>query len=267
MYAIHAQNLLLSTMNMGKVPAHTWTGHQYTQYTTTHLHPFGSTAYMDVIRQNGHGVLEAASVRCWMLGWWVDRSRGYRLEDPTTRTLIASRDAQFVKTDMSDTLYAVKGKYTTTTSGLTAVLVDDAPTHMSNSLPPMSTTLAPSISATKVHLGSNPPPALLGTQHMPSEWIGACTPPSSKCDTTACVSGSLPMTTTTLMPSKWTGTCPALLEHGDNLNTTQTLECTKDKYNAKIKSERVSPKVAPTTCIGRRVKGRRCEGDEWIITK
>jgi hypothetical protein len=36
---------------------------------------------------------------------------------------------------------------------------------------------------------------------------------------------------------------------GDNLNTTQTPECTKDK-NAKIKSERVSPKVPPTICIG-----------------
>jgi hypothetical protein len=37
---------------------------------------------------------------------------------------------------------------------------------------------------------------------------------------------------------------------GDNLHTTQTLDCTKDKYNAKIKSERVSPKVSPTTYIG-----------------
>jgi hypothetical protein len=30
--------------------------------------------------------------------------------------------------------------------------------------------------------------------------------------------------------------------------------------------ERVSPKVPPTTYIGRRMKGRRCEGVEWIIT-
>jgi hypothetical protein len=40
----------------------------------------------------------------------------------------------------------------------------------------------------------------------------------------------------------------------DNLNTTQTPECTKDKYNVKIKSERVSPKVPPTTYVGRRMK-------------
>jgi hypothetical protein len=62
MYTVHTQNLLPSTMNMGKVPVQTWTGHQYTQYTTTHLHPFGSTAYVDVISWNGHGVLEAAVV-------------------------------------------------------------------------------------------------------------------------------------------------------------------------------------------------------------
>jgi hypothetical protein len=52
----------------------------------------------------------------------------------------------------------------------------------------------------------------------------------------------------------------------DNLNTTQTLECTKDKYNAKIINERVSPKVPPTTYIGRRMKEGRCERDEQLIT-
>jgi hypothetical protein len=53
----------------------------------------------------------------------------------------------------------------------------------------------------------------------------------------------------------------------DNPNTTQTLEYTKDEYNVKIRNERVSPEVQPTTYVGRRVKGRRSEGVEWIITK
>jgi hypothetical protein len=53
---------------------------------------------------------------------------------------------------------------------------------------------------------------------------------------------------------------------GDNPNTTQTPEYTKDKYNVKIIKRKVSPKVSPTTCVGRRVKGRRSEGVEWIIT-
>jgi hypothetical protein len=43
--------------------------------------------------------------------------------------------------------------------------------------------------------------------------------------------------------------------HGvDNPNTTQTLEYTKDKYNAKIINSRVSPTVPPTTYKGRRIK-------------
>jgi hypothetical protein len=57
------------------------------------------------------------------------------------------------------------------------------------------------------------------------------------------------------------------VEHynGDNLNTTQTPECTKDKYNVKIIKKGVSPKVPPTAYIGRRMKGRRSKGDERII--
>jgi hypothetical protein len=40
----------------------------------------------------------------------------------------------------------------------------------------------------------------------------------------------------------------------DNPNTTQTPECTKDKYNVKIIKCRVSPKVPPTTYIGQRIE-------------
>jgi hypothetical protein len=36
----------------------------------------------------------------------------------------------------------------------------------------------------------------------------------------------------------------------DNPNTTLTLEYTKDKYNAKIIKQKVSPKVPPTTYVG-----------------
>jgi hypothetical protein len=64
------------------------------------------------------------------------------------------------------------------------------------------------------------------------------------------------------IPSRWA-------PENDNLNTThtQTPEYTKDKYNVKIKSERVSPKVSPTTYVDQRVKERRSEGGEEIITK
>jgi hypothetical protein len=40
----------------------------------------------------------------------------------------------------------------------------------------------------------------------------------------------------------------------DNPNTTQILEYTKDKYNVKIRKQRISPKVPPTTYKGQRIK-------------
>jgi hypothetical protein len=62
--------------------------------------------------------------------------------------------------------------------------------------------------------------------------------------------------------------CTSFLFEGvDNLYTTQTPNCTKDKYNAKIKSERVSPKVSPTTYVSQRVKERRSERGDEIINK
>jgi hypothetical protein len=59
---------------------------------------------------------------------------------------------------------------------------------------------------------------------------------------------------------------PLQIQHVDNLNTTQTLEYTKHTYNVKIIKQKVSPKVSPTTYVGQRIKERRCEGDERIIT-
>jgi hypothetical protein len=58
----------------------------------------------------------------------------------------------------------------------------------------------------------------------------------------------------------------AIFLYADNLNTTQTLEYTKDRYNTKIRNERVSPKVPPTTYIDRRMKWRRCERVEEIMS-
>jgi hypothetical protein len=43
-------------------------------------------------------------------------------------------------------------------------------------------------------------------------------------------------------------------EGGDNPNTTQTLEYTKDKYNVKIIKQRASPEVPPTIYKGQKIK-------------
>jgi hypothetical protein len=58
-----------------------------------------------------------------------------------------------------------------------------------------------------------------------------------------------------------------VLDYGDNPNTQQTPEYTKDKYNVKIMKRKVSPKVSPTTYVGQRMKERRSEGGEGTITK
>jgi hypothetical protein len=54
---------------------------------TTYLHPFRSIAYVDGMAVE---FFEAAPMRCQLLGWWVDKSWGFRLEDPMTHLLIAS---------------------------------------------------------------------------------------------------------------------------------------------------------------------------------
>jgi hypothetical protein len=43
-------------------------------------------------------------------------------------------------------------------------------------------------------------------------------------------------------------TTPAIFT-GDNPNTTQALEYTKDKYNVMMIKRKVSPKVSPTTYV------------------
>jgi hypothetical protein len=53
---------------------------------------------------------------------------------------------------------------------------------------------------------------------------------------------------------------------GDNLNTTQAPEYTKDKYNVKIIKRKISPKVSPTTYVGRRLEKERHKSDRWVIT-
>jgi hypothetical protein len=52
------------------------------------------------------------------------------------------------------------------------------------------------------------------------------------------------------IPSRWA-------PENDNLHTTQAPEYTKDKYNVKIIKRKVSPKVSPTTYVGRRLEGRK----------
>src|SRR6202043_4055827 len=58
---------------------------------------FGSIAYANIPKKVRGGKLEATSVKCRLLGWWADETKGYHLEDLETKTLITSRDVRFVE--------------------------------------------------------------------------------------------------------------------------------------------------------------------------
>jgi len=47
-------------------------------------------------------------VKCRLLGWWADETKGYQLEDIETRKLIMSRDVRFVEDESPGDLAVVE---------------------------------------------------------------------------------------------------------------------------------------------------------------
>jgi hypothetical protein len=78
LYAIHVRNLLPTSTIQDRVPAHVWTGRKPD---VSHLHVFGSTAYVNIPKKLRWGKLEVTSIKCRLLGWWEHETKGYRLED------------------------------------------------------------------------------------------------------------------------------------------------------------------------------------------
>ena len=66
MYTIHAPDLSPAAVTQGKLSTHTWTGHLPS---TTHLHPFGSNAYVYVIQRNLLKVGFASAGACGDAVW------------------------------------------------------------------------------------------------------------------------------------------------------------------------------------------------------
>ena len=87
MYAIHIRNLSPTTALHGMVPFEAWTGHKPD---VSHIRVFGSTAYVTIPKKIRGGKLEATAVKCQLLGWWADETKGYWLEDTETGELIMS---------------------------------------------------------------------------------------------------------------------------------------------------------------------------------
>jgi hypothetical protein len=63
----------------------------------------------------------------------------------------------------------------------------------------------------------------------------------------------------TLRPLKW-----YLEITGDNLNTTQTLECSKGKYNVKIINESLSKGLTNNLCRPKARNKKEAKRDKWV---
>src|SRR3984893_7589321 len=94
MYTVHIHNLSPMSTLPGMVPYEAWTGRKPD---ISHLWIFGSIAYANIPKKIRGGKLEATSVKCRLLGWWADETKGYCLEDLETKTLITSCDVRFVE--------------------------------------------------------------------------------------------------------------------------------------------------------------------------
>jgi len=87
------------------VPYTKWTGHKPD---VSHLRVFGSIGYANIPKKIRGGKLAATSVKCRLLGWAADETKGYRLEVVETRKLMYSRDVTFAEDDAPNDLAVVE---------------------------------------------------------------------------------------------------------------------------------------------------------------
>jgi transposase InsO family protein len=106
MYAVHIRNLSLTSGLADKVPYHAWTRRKPD---VSHLRVFGSIGFANIPKKLRGGKLEATAVKCRLLGWWADESKGYRMEDLETKKVIASRDVRFIEDETPTELAVIDG--------------------------------------------------------------------------------------------------------------------------------------------------------------
>jgi hypothetical protein len=83
------------------------------------------------------GKLEVTAVKCRLLGWWSDESKGYRLEDVETGKLISSRDVRFIEDERPTELAVIdNGRLPRVLSEITSLdleTVDDTASTLTTS--------------------------------------------------------------------------------------------------------------------------------------
>ena len=137
-YAVHIWTLCSTTALNGIVPYKAWTGHKPD---VSHLHVFGLLGWAHVPKQVRKGKLESQAVKVRILGWWVDESKGYHLEDLENSKLIASQDVHLFKDSSPSELATID----IDTLPINAVnkLVDNAIAKECTNLPAQSTLSPP----------------------------------------------------------------------------------------------------------------------------
>ena len=105
LYAVHIRSLTHTSALDNIVPAHAWSG---TKPDVSHLRIFGSVAYANIPKKVRGGKLEVTSIKCRLLGWWADETKGYRLEDVETGKIITARDVRFAEDDSPGDLAVIE---------------------------------------------------------------------------------------------------------------------------------------------------------------
>jgi len=86
----------------------------------------GSLSWAHIPKQVRKGKLESRAVKVWLLGWWTDETKGYRLENIENDKLITSRDIQFFEDSSPSELAIMDIGASTVLTGNLNDFIDDA---------------------------------------------------------------------------------------------------------------------------------------------
>jgi hypothetical protein len=106
MYTVHIRNLSPISAIEDNVPLYFWSRQKLD---ISHLCVFRLIVYANIPKNIQSGKLEVTTVKCRLLGWWRDETKGYRLEDIQMCSLITSHDVQFVEDETPTELTIIKG--------------------------------------------------------------------------------------------------------------------------------------------------------------
>src|ERR1700731_2867170 len=117
-YTVHVRNLSPTPTLADVIPCGAWTGQKPD---VLHLRIFGSICYANIPKKVHGGKLALTATKCHLLGWYVDESKGYCLEDLETKKIISSRDVHFIEDETPTELAVIDHGYTPEAlSGLTS---------------------------------------------------------------------------------------------------------------------------------------------------